>query len=177
MNGSYITKSQLNETAITCEKKIKAHKTKQSNLRVVRQIKSRYKSCNTVPKNRAISRLNCLQKTGGQPTWEAPKQSHGKIFTKSRTTQLTFTCSKSTIETLETGVNYVDHVLLVFLLLTLNIFRTPFSSIPILHFEQINVSWVVITGKVMSNIALLQQLVATSIIFDRNSGGKTSKIK
>ena len=40
------------------------------------------------------------------------------------TTQLTFICSKSAIETLEKGVN---DVVLVFLLLTLNTFHTSFQ--------------------------------------------------
>ena len=40
-------------------------------------------------------------------------------------TQLTITCSNSTIETLEKGVDVTD-VLLVILLLTLNIFHTFF---------------------------------------------------
>ena len=38
--------------------------------------------------------------------------------------QLTFICSKSTIETLRKEVKYVIDVVLVFLLLTLNIFHT-----------------------------------------------------
>ena len=44
-------------------------------------------------------------------------------------TQLTFTCSNSTVETLEKGVKYFDDVndvVLVFSLLTLNIFHTFF---------------------------------------------------
>ena len=40
------------------------------------------------------------------------------------------------------GVKNVSDVILVFLLLTLNIFHT-FSSISIVDFERINVSWVV----------------------------------
>ena len=52
-------------------------------------------------------------------------------------TQLTYTCSKSTIETIE-----IHGVILVFLLLTLKIFHT-FSSVTIVDFEQINVNWVV----------------------------------
>ena len=71
-------------------------------------------------------------------------------------THLTFTCSKSIIETVEKDVNMfkvnnmyqvnkyqkvIDVVLLlVFLLLTLNII-TPFSSVSIVEFEQVNVSW------------------------------------
>ena len=58
------------------------------------------------------------------------------IFSENERTQLTSTCSKSTIETLEKGVKYVDfehhsgvfivnfqrilHLVLVFLFLTLN---------------------------------------------------------
>ena len=44
--------------------------------------------------------------------------------------QLTFICSKSTIETLEIGVN--DVVL---------VFFTPFSSVSIVEFEHVNVNW------------------------------------
>ena len=40
--------------------------------------------------------------------------------------QLTFTCFNSTIETLGKGVKYVNDVVLVLLLLTLNIFHTFF---------------------------------------------------
>ena len=42
------------------------------------------------------------------------------------TTHLTFSCSKSTLETLAQGAKYVDDVILVFLLLTMNIFYTFF---------------------------------------------------
>ena len=42
----------------------------------------------------------------------------------------------------------IDGVLL-FLLLTLNIFHT-FSSVPIAEFEQVNVSWVLLSGKSVS---------------------------
>ena len=59
------------------------------------------------------------------------------IADKNKTTQLTFTCSKSTVETLEKGVKYVQintkntrttsfDIVLVFLLLTLNIFHSFF---------------------------------------------------
>ena len=48
-------------------------------------------------------------------------------------TQLTFNCSKSTTETLE-------NVVLVFLLLTLNIFLNIFYSVSIVDFEQVKVS-------------------------------------
>ena len=41
-------------------------------------------------------------------------------------TQLTYTCLKSTIETLEKGVKYVSDVVLVILLLTLKIFHAFF---------------------------------------------------
>ena len=56
--------------------------------------------------------------------------------------QLTFTSSKSTIETLEKGVKYVQtfdvtDIGLVFLLLTLNKFHTTVS---IINFEQVVVS-------------------------------------
>ena len=56
-------------------------------------------------------------------------------------TQLTFTCSKLTIETLEKGVIDVIDIVLVFLLLNLNMFRT-FFSVSIVDFELLNVSWV-----------------------------------
>ena len=66
--------------------------------------------------------------------------------------QLTSTCSKSTMETLEKVAKYVQSltiktpgnvidVVQVFLLITLKIF-TPFSSVSIVDFEQVNVSWV-----------------------------------
>ena len=42
-------------------------------------------------------------------------------------TQLTYTCLKSTIETLEKGVKYVSDVVLVILLLTLKIFHAFFQ--------------------------------------------------
>ena len=60
--------------------------------------------------------------------------------------QLTFTCSKSAIETLEKSVKYFQRlddaigVVLVFLLLTLKIFHT-FSYCFYHYFEQENVSW------------------------------------
>ena len=38
--------------------------------------------------------------------------------------------------------NDVNHKVLVFLLLTLNIFRTFFYNISLIHFEQVNVIWV-----------------------------------
>ena len=46
-------------------------------------------------------------------------------------TQLTFTCSKLTIETLEKGVFIVnfEHIF------------TPFSSVSVVDIEQVNVSW------------------------------------
>ena len=56
--------------------------------------------------------------------------------------QLTFTCSKSNIQTLEKGEKYVFHdIFLVFLLLTLSIFHI-FSGASIVDFGQVNVSWV-----------------------------------
>ena len=66
-------------------------------------------------------------------------------------TQLKFTCSNLTIETPGKGVKYVqskqkkhqndvNDVVMVFLLLTLNIFDT-FLSDSIIDFEQVNVSW------------------------------------
>ena len=67
-------------------------------------------------------------------------------------TQGTFTCVKSTIETLEKDVN---DIVLVCLLLTLN---TPFSSVSIVHFEQVNVYWVL-------------------EIFSRNTGSADKTIK
>ena len=63
--------------------------------------------------------------------------------------QLKFTCSYSTTETLEKGVcsklaikhqNDVTDVVLVFLLLTLNIFHK--FSVSIVDFEQVNITWV-----------------------------------
>ena len=53
-----------------------------------------------------------------------------------QTTQLTFTCSKGTIETLEKIVKYGQ----ILTIKTLNIFHT-FSSVSVGDFEQINVSW------------------------------------
>ena len=61
------------------------------------------------------------------------------------TSQLTFTRSKSTIETLEKDVKYfvVVDVVPVFLLLTLKIFHIlSFSSVSTVDFEHVNVSWV-----------------------------------
>ena len=66
-------------------------------------------------------------------------------------TQQAFTCSKSTIETLEKSLTYVQsyqwryqkdviEVVLVSSLLTLNYFKS-FSSFPIVDFEQINIWW------------------------------------
>ena len=61
--------------------------------------------------------------------------------------QLKFTCSYSTIETLEKGacsklaIKHVTDVVLVFLLLTLNIFHN-FSNVSIVDFEQVNITWV-----------------------------------
>ena len=62
--------------------------------------------------------------------------------------QLTVTCLKSTMETLLKGVKLfkvnnknASDVILVFLLLTMNNF-TPFSSVSIIDFKQINVSWI-----------------------------------
>ena len=66
---------------------------------------------------------------------EVPEKSKLEIIT-----QQMLTCSKSTIETLEKSVKYVNDVVLVFLLLTLNIIHT-FSSVSIIEFEQVNVSW------------------------------------
>ena len=57
------------------------------------------------------------------------------IFTHSNPIQLTFTCSKSAIKTPERR----HDVVLVFLLLTLNIFQTFFQC-SIVDFEQVNVS-------------------------------------
>ena len=66
-------------------------------------------------------------------------------------TQQAFTCSKSTIETLEKGLTYVQsyqwryqkdviEVVLVSSLLTLNYFKS-FPSFPIVDFEQVNICW------------------------------------
>ena len=59
---------------------------------------------------------------------------------------LTFACSKSTIETFKKGVkyakSYIIDVVLMFLLLTLNIFHT-FFSVFIVSFKQVNVSCVI----------------------------------
>ena len=66
-------------------------------------------------------------------------------------TQQAFTCSKSTIETLEKGLTYVQsyqwryqkdviEVVLVSSLLTLNYFKSS-SSFPIVDFEQVNICW------------------------------------
>ena len=63
------------------------------------------------------------------------------LFTADLVTQLTFTCSKSAIETLEKDQHDVIDFVLVFLLLTLNIFHTFFSSVSIVDFEQVNISW------------------------------------
>ena len=55
--------------------------------------------------------------------------------------QLTFTCSKSRTEAVEKSVKYVrSDVVLVFLLLTLNMFHTFFSAVSTIDFEQVNVS-------------------------------------
>ena len=52
-----------------------------------------------------------------------------ETFESAAVTQLTFTCSKSTIETPEKGVKYdVTDVVLVFLLLT---YFTPFLMFPL----------------------------------------------
>ena len=56
---------------------------------------------------------------------------------KKKHTQLTFNCSKSTTKTIEKGVKYIIDVVLVFSSLT---YFTPFSSVFIVDFEQINVS-------------------------------------
>ena len=58
-------------------------------------------------------------------------------------TQLTFTCSKSTIETLEKSMKYVRSRSGVFIVNFVHIF-TPFSNVSIVNFEQVNVSWVMI---------------------------------
>ena len=63
-------------------------------------------------------------------------------------TQITFTCSKSTIESLEKGVKYIQSdfasgVVLVSLLLTLNIFH-------IVNFEHVISDWVTL-DKILSN--------------------------
>ena len=53
-------------------------------------------------------------------------------------THLIFTCSNSIIETLEKGVKWnVIDVVLIFSLLTLN----TFSSVSVVDFEQVNISW------------------------------------
>ena len=62
----------------------------------------------------------------------------GSFIRRALVSQVTFTCSKSQIAIVEKGVKYVD-IDLVFLLLTLNIFRT-ISSVSIGDFEQVNVS-------------------------------------
>ena len=65
--------------------------------------------------------------------------------------QQTFTCSKSTIETLGKGLRYIQskqwryqkdviEVVLVSSLLTLNYFKS-FPSFPIVDFEQVNICW------------------------------------
>ena len=67
------------------------------------------------------------------------------VFLQEESTQLTFTRSKSTIETLEKDVKYfvVVDVVPVFLLLTLKIFHIlSFSSVSTVDFEHVNVSWV-----------------------------------
>ena len=48
-------------------------------------------------------------------------------------TQLTFTCSKSTIETLEKGAKYVNCQLWTYI--------APSSSVSIVDFKEVNVSW------------------------------------
>ena len=48
---------------------------------------------------------------------------------------------KSTSSRSATAVFNNDYVVLVFLLLTLNIFYTPFSSVSIADFEQVNINW------------------------------------
>ena len=69
-----------------------------------------------------------------------------------RTTQQTFTYSKSTIETLEKAVEYiqsqqqqhwndVNEVALMFLLLPVNIFYTFFSVLLLTDSEEVIVSW------------------------------------
>ena len=60
------------------------------------------------------------------------------LLIKLITAQLTFTLSKSTIETLEK----VNDVVLVFLLLTWNIFHTFFYCF-CCYFEQVGVGWVI----------------------------------
>ena len=70
---------------------------------------------------------------------------------KFQQSQLTFTCSKSTIETLEKGVKYVqiNHKDIKTTSMTsfwclycwLLTYFTPFSSVSIVDFEQVNVSW------------------------------------
>ena len=68
------------------------------------------------------------------------------------TAHLTFTCSNLTTEILERYVKYVqsrqqkhrknvNDVVLVFLLLTLNIFHT--FKVSIVDFEKVNVSWMI----------------------------------
>ena len=53
--------------------------------------------------------------------------------------QLTFTCSRSTIEVLEKGAT---DVVVVLLLLTLSLFHNPVSFV---GFEQANFRWIIIT--------------------------------
>ena len=66
-------------------------------------------------------------------------------------TREAFTCSMSTVETLEKGLTYVQsyqwryqkdviEVVLVSSLLTLNYFKS-FPSFPIVDFEQVNICW------------------------------------
>ena len=56
---------------------------------------------------------------------------------QNRKTQLILTCSKLTIETMEKGVKYVQS-----LNKNTREYFTPFSSVFIVDFEQVNVSWV-----------------------------------
>ena len=55
------------------------------------------------------------------------------------------------------GDFYID-VVLVFLLLTSNIFRT-FSSVSIVDFEQVNVSWVTMLHFISMHSGILQQMI------------------
>ena len=66
------------------------------------------------------------------------------------TTQLTFTCSKSTMETLEKGVKYVQSqqietgTIFWYIYCRFWTYFTPFSSVS--NFEQINVCWAFFLG-------------------------------
>ena len=91
-------------------------------------------------------------------------------------TQQAFTCSKSTIETLEKGLTYVQsyqwryqkdviEVVLVSLLLALNNFKSS-TSFPMVDFEQIDICW--------ENYLTIDSL---DICFNVCSGGKQDAIR